>query len=350
MAWLSIVGVSENNGHPSRIEPAFSSPPVLTAPPAETTILAPLKVAANAFLFRAGDPRTHLYRVETGAICLYETRRGDHQSVIEFLFPGDYVGLGFLDKQHLNARALLDSTVTCHADRRARRRRARTIRARRPSSPCRSSASSRRAATSFTAPASASPIERVAALLVTSARTNVQQGRPAELIKDSWKCGVIAELLQLTLDDLGAILVDLQRRGLIEAAGEDLRLDRHRCAGSDGGRHLAGQRSRRGARAQAPAGSQSRLRGARLEHAEALRSDDRLCARFRRQLLKNALQVGLDCLGCDTELPRDLLIGATPGDELDDRALARRQVVARRASRTASSSRARVRGADRASR
>ena len=68
------------------------------------------------------------------------------------------------------------------------------------------------------------PIERVAALLVTSARTNVQQGRAAEIIKDSWKCGFIADLLQLTLDDLSTILVDLQRRGLIAAAGQDLRL------------------------------------------------------------------------------------------------------------------------------
>jgi hypothetical protein len=44
------------------------------------------------------------------------------------------------------------------------------------------------------------------------------------LIKDSWKCGVIADLLQLTLNDLSAVLVDLERRGLIEAAGEELRL------------------------------------------------------------------------------------------------------------------------------
>ena len=223
MAWLSIVGVNEDGGHPSRKEPPFSSPPVLTAPPAEMTAPMTFTVAANAFLFRAGDPRTHLFRIETGAICLYETRRGDHQSVIEFLFPGDYVGLGFFEKQHLNARALLDSTVTClpidalagivHADPRAQAKLAlsveREFEARRDEL---HSAGQRQ------------PIERVAALLVTSARTNVQQGRAAEIIKDSWKCGVVAELLQLTLDDLGAILVELQRRGLIEAAGEDLRL------------------------------------------------------------------------------------------------------------------------------
>ena len=105
MAWLSSVGVHGKSGLPSRLEPAFSSSPTVKAPPAETAPT-PQLIAANAFVFKAGDPRTHLYRVETGAICLYETRRGDQQSVIEFLFPGDYVGLGFLDKQHLNARHL----------------------------------------------------------------------------------------------------------------------------------------------------------------------------------------------------------------------------------------------------
>lgn len=223
MAWLSVVGVRENGGHPSQIEPSFSNPPVVTAPPAEMTHPMPHTVAANAFLFRAGDPRTHLYRVESGTICLYETRRSDRQSVIEFLFPGDYVGLGFLEKHHLSARALLDSTVTCvpidaladvaRTDPRAQAKLAQSVErefeARRDEL-C--DAGQRR------------PIERVAALLVTSARTNVQQGRAADLIKDSWKCGVIADLLQLTLDDLTAILVELERRGLIAAAGEDLRL------------------------------------------------------------------------------------------------------------------------------
>lgn len=223
MAWLSVVGVNENGGHPFRVEPSFCASPTVTAPPVETVSPTLQMVAANAFLFRAGDPRTHLYRVESGAICLYETRRTDRQSVIEFLFPGDYVGLGFLEKHHLSARALLDSTVTyvpidaladvARSDPRAQAKLAmsveREFEARRDEL-C--NAGQRR------------PIERVAALLVTSAHTNVQQGRPAELIKDSWKCGVIADLLQLTLDDLSAILIELQRRGLIEAAGEDLRL------------------------------------------------------------------------------------------------------------------------------
>jgi CRP/FNR family transcriptional regulator len=211
MAWLSSVGVHGKSGLPSRLEPAFSSSPTVTAPPAETAP-SPQLIAANAFVFKAG-----------GAICLYETGSGDRQSVIEFAFPGDYLGLGFLEKQHLNGRALLESTITAFPidalpdlvknDPRAQAKLAQSVErefeARRDEL---SSAGHRQ------------PIERVAALLVTSARTNVQQGRPAEIIKDSWKCGFIADLLQLTLDDLTAILVDLERRGLIAAAGPDLRL------------------------------------------------------------------------------------------------------------------------------
>jgi CRP/FNR family transcriptional regulator len=222
MAWLSVVGVTENSGHLSRLEPAFSTSPAVPAPPAAAAASALQTLAANAYLFKAGDPRTHLYRVESGAICLYETRQSDRPSVIEFLFPGDYVGLGFLEKHHLNARALVPSTLTGHLigtmpevvrnDPRAQAKLAQSVE--REFDARRDAVCSR----------PSGPVERVAALLVTSARTNVQQGRQAEIIKDSWKCGVIADLLQLTLDDLTAALLDLEHRGLIKAVGEDLQL------------------------------------------------------------------------------------------------------------------------------
>jgi cAMP-binding proteins - catabolite gene activator and regulatory subunit of cAMP-dependent protein kinases len=69
-------------------------------------------LAPQEMLFKAGDPKTHLYRVESGAICLYEPRRDGDQAVVEFLFPGDLVGLGFLETHTLSARALLDAKVT----------------------------------------------------------------------------------------------------------------------------------------------------------------------------------------------------------------------------------------------
>ena len=66
-----------------------------------------------------------------------------------------------------------------------------------------------------------------------------------------------------------------------------------------------------------------------LEHAEALRAHDRLRAGFRRQLLKDPLQMRLDRLGSDAQLSGYLLVRPAAGDELDDRALAGCQLVRR---------------------
>jgi CRP/FNR family transcriptional regulator len=228
MAWLSVAGVADNGrreesragGIGSRAEPSFSKG---DAPIAETAGGAIRTVRANEFLFRPGDLRTHVFRVESGAICLYEGGRTDRKSVVEFLFPGDFAGLGFLEKHCLSARALLDSSVTCltldeaaeviRDDPKAKGKLAtaieREFEIRREE---------------LRVAGQRQPIERVAALLVTSARTNVQQGRTADLVEGSWRCGVIADLLRLSLDGLTAILVEFERRGLVEATADGLRL------------------------------------------------------------------------------------------------------------------------------
>jgi len=219
MAWLSNESAggrasSQEGGAPPRIEPTFllgrSSTPV-----AERTI------PANGLLFRSGEPRTHVFQVKSGAVCLYASGRAE--AVIEFLFPGDFVGLGFLEKHCLSARALVDTTVTCLTMDAA----ADVIRDD-PKAKAKLAAAIEREfeirRDELRVAGQRRPIERVAALLVTSARTNVQQGRAADRIEDSWRCGVIADLLRLSLDDLSAILIELERRGLIEAAPEGLRL------------------------------------------------------------------------------------------------------------------------------
>jgi CRP/FNR family transcriptional regulator, anaerobic regulatory protein len=227
MAWLSIAGVAEDSragGAASRIEPSFlddlDAPGDVAAAAADGAIRA---VRASEFLFRTGDLRTHVFRVESGSICLYESGRTDRKSVVEFLFPGDFVGLGFLEKHCLNARALLDTSVTSltldaaaeviRNDAKAKGKLAaaieREFEIRREE---------------LRGAGQRQPAERVAALLVTSARTNIQQGRAPDLIEDSWRCGVIADLLRLSLDELTAILLELERRGLIKATAEGLRL------------------------------------------------------------------------------------------------------------------------------
>jgi CRP/FNR family transcriptional regulator len=181
-------------------------------------------LAANELLFARGDVRTHVFRVESGTVCLYESLRSDRQTVIEFMFPGEYVGLGFLEEHSLTARALLDSSVTCipideiedaiKDDLRAQAKLAtaieREFEARREEL---AKAGQHR------------PIERVAALLVAAAHINAQEGRTMDLIDNSWRSDHIADQLGIDLGDLSAILVELERQGLIEATREGLRLN-----------------------------------------------------------------------------------------------------------------------------
>ena len=53
-------------------------------------------------LFRAGDPKTHLYRVENGCLCIYEPNSAEHR-----------LGLGYLENHTYSARAIGETRVTC---------------------------------------------------------------------------------------------------------------------------------------------------------------------------------------------------------------------------------------------
>jgi CRP-like cAMP-binding protein len=62
-------------------------------------------VSAKEHVFTEGDDRSHLYRVETGAICLYKVLSDGRRQVLGFAYPGDLVGLGPLGEHQFNAQA-----------------------------------------------------------------------------------------------------------------------------------------------------------------------------------------------------------------------------------------------------
>ena len=68
-------------------------------------------LASNELLFSLGDPKTHFYAVKSGALAVYEPRWNGHRAIIEFAFPGDLVGLGFLQTQICSARATGETRV-----------------------------------------------------------------------------------------------------------------------------------------------------------------------------------------------------------------------------------------------
>jgi CRP-like cAMP-binding protein len=67
---------------------------------------APMRgVEAKEHVFAEGDSRSHLYRVETGAICLYKVLPDGRRQVLGFAYPGDLIGLGLLGEYQFNAQA-----------------------------------------------------------------------------------------------------------------------------------------------------------------------------------------------------------------------------------------------------
>ena len=168
-------------------------------------------------LFQTGDTKTCLYRIRTGALCLYTLRVDGEPEVIEFAFPGDLIGLGFLQQHACNARAAIDTTVTSlpleaidsiiQHDPRARSRLV--------------DATNRefafRRATLVEA-GMGKPIVRLAAFLLALSRRNGDEGRDPLLIDAAADCTVVANYLGVTLEVLALTLVQLEMRGAVRAS------------------------------------------------------------------------------------------------------------------------------------
>jgi Crp-like helix-turn-helix protein len=68
------------------------------------------------------------------------------------------------------------------------------------------------------------PLARVAALLVSISRNNSYEGRDPSIMPDALTSGFVADLLGIDIDELATLLVDLNRRGLVETCGSTLKL------------------------------------------------------------------------------------------------------------------------------
>jgi CRP/FNR family transcriptional regulator len=175
-------------------------------------------------LFEAGDPKTHLYQVESGCLCVYEPHSAAHRTVVEFAFAGDLLGLGYLENQTRSARSIGETRITClpldavdrvvEASPRARDQLKKAI-----------NDELEFVRDGLVTSGQRNPIERVAAFFVAVSRCNSYEGRIANIITDSLKCGVVASDLALSVEGLARILVELEKRGLIEDSPQGLRLN-----------------------------------------------------------------------------------------------------------------------------
>ena len=166
-------------------------------------------------LFQAGDPKTYLYRVESGSLCVYQPYSCEHGAVIGFAFAWDLLGLGYLENHTRSARAIGETRITClslsvmgriaEVDPLARDQLKQAI-----------DDELELVRDGLVRSGQRNPIERVAAFFVALSRGNSHEGRIPNIITDSMKCGVVASYLSLSVETLARILVELEERGLIE--------------------------------------------------------------------------------------------------------------------------------------
>jgi CRP-like cAMP-binding protein len=71
------------------------------------------RVEVKELLFAEGDPSSHVYRIETGAIALNKVLADGRRQVIGFAYPGDLIGLGVEGEHVMNAQAVKPTRVRC---------------------------------------------------------------------------------------------------------------------------------------------------------------------------------------------------------------------------------------------
>ena len=167
-------------------------------------------------LFRSGDRKTYLYRVESGTVALTWTGPDGDVQPVETVEPNQFFGLGYLDTHIYDAVALSGTTVSCWpADALAFIiDQFPAVRDRQDDAVEREFAH-RRATLTATPPAT--PAARLATFLSVVSRMNASEGRDPHVISETMRCPVVAGYLKVDIDTLGSALLELKRNDLIAA-------------------------------------------------------------------------------------------------------------------------------------
>jgi CRP/FNR family transcriptional regulator len=71
------------------------------------------RVEPKEHVFCEGDPKTHVFRIEEGVIALSKLLSDGRRQVIDFAYPGDYIGLGLLNDHIFDAQATCAVKIRC---------------------------------------------------------------------------------------------------------------------------------------------------------------------------------------------------------------------------------------------
>jgi CRP/FNR family transcriptional regulator len=173
-----------------------------------------VRVLRDDILFHPGEPKSQLYLIEKGIVAQYRKRTGEAPEVVEFAFAGDVVGFGYAGNHVCGAQAVGETHVRCLPltaldeilcnSKRALDRYAEAYH--------RKFEFRRNELTG----AHRTPLSRVAAILLVLSEQNKREGQDPVLITDTVECGTVATWLAMTIDELAATLVELERLGFVQ--------------------------------------------------------------------------------------------------------------------------------------
>ena len=174
------------------------------------------RVEAKEFVFAEGDPTTHIFQVEMGAVALYKVLGDGRRQVVGFAYPGDLIGLGAEGEHAMNAQAIKPTRL-----RRPPVASLKPDRAVRPAG--RASSSTKRWRASWPPPATScsttgqrSATERVVSFLLAFSRRNERNAQDPAPFDLPMTRGDIADFLGLTIETVSRTFTKLKVQGLIE--------------------------------------------------------------------------------------------------------------------------------------
>lgn len=96
------------------------SSPVQSRSPESRTGLARLergsvrRFMSKEHVFCEGDPRTHVFQIEEGVVTIYRMLTDGRRQIIDFAYPGEFIGLGASAEHYFSAEATSATRVRCY--------------------------------------------------------------------------------------------------------------------------------------------------------------------------------------------------------------------------------------------
>lgn len=164
---------------------------------------------------REGETKHYVYQVEQGAVCLYRSMPDGHRQIMDFAYPGDFIGLGTSERHVLSGQAIGPARLRCIPVNAIRQ-----LAVRNPDFCFRLyealSAELTAARDLLATVGTRSATERVASFLVALARRNERSGFAANRIMLPMLRSDIADFLSLTVETVSRTFTRLKQRGIID--------------------------------------------------------------------------------------------------------------------------------------